>query len=249
MRRPSAALLGVATVLWLGAAPALAQEAGENDPLEPFNRGVFWVNDRLDRYFLEPIATGWEVISPEFVRVRIDKFLTNLRFPVRFFSNLCQLKLRQTGAETGRFIVNTTAGIAGFFDPATRFGIGFYDEDFGQALGYWGTPAGPYLVLPIIGPSSPRDAVGWGMDWVLLLGPTQLSATAGVVIGGTNMVNSRAMALEDVREAKAAALDYYVLVRNGYIQLREAKNRDGEVDPDEPTESLYDFDIDEEIEE
>jgi len=235
-------LAALFAALCLAAAPAAAYEVDENDPLEPMNRGTHWVNDQLDVYLLEPIAKGWEFVTPEQARLRLDKFFANLRFPVRFVGNLFQAKLRASGDEVGRFVVNSTVGLLGFFDPASHWGIGFHDEDFGQALGAWGTPPGPYLVLPIFGPSNPRDAVGLAVDTVLLLGPGLVSPTAGAAIGGTNLVNSRALALDDVREAKAAALDYYVLLRNGYLQLREAKIRDGSVEPEEPTDDLYDID-------
>ena len=236
MQRGLAALF-VATCL--AAAPAAAYEVDESDPLERMNRGTHWLNDRFDVFLLEPIAKGWEFVTPEQGRLRLRKFFTNLRFPVRFVGTLLQAKLRASGDEVGRFVVNSTVGLLGFFDPASHWGIGFHDEDFGQALGAWGTPPGPYLVLPLFGPSNPRDAVGLAVDTVLLLGPGLISPAAGTALGSTNLVNSRALALDDVREAKAAALDYYVLLRNGYLQLREAKIRDGEIEVEEPTDDLY----------
>src|SRR5262249_48858706 len=140
------------------------QPLRESDPIEGINRALFSFNDLLDRGFLEPIATGYSYVTPRVLRTSLDKAFTNLRFPVRFAGNLFQAEFKHTGEETLRFAVNSTVGIAGLFDPATRFGIGFYDEDFGQALGSYGIGPGPYLMLPIMGPSDTRDTLAMVVD-------------------------------------------------------------------------------------
>ena len=131
------------------------------------------------------------------MRHRIDLFFVNLRFPARFVSLLIQLKLVQSAQETGRFITNTTVGIAGFFDPATGWGMPLHQEDFGQALGYWGTPAGPFLMLPFFGPSNPRDAVGLGVDTVLGYG-TFVPTNVAVPLAAVSYVDARSLVIEDV---------------------------------------------------
>ena len=221
------------------AEPEARAEPVESDPLQPVNRGIFWLNDKFDRYAFEPVAIGWRWALPYPVRHRIDQFFVNLRFPARFVSLLIQLKLVQSAQETGRFITNTTVGIAGFFDPATGWGMPLHQEDFGQALGYWGTPAGPFLMLPFFGPSNPRDAVGLGVDTVLGYG-TFVPTNVAVPLAAVSYVDARSLVIEDVREARAASLDYYAFVRNGFLQRRRALIRDMEPEPEEASEDLYD---------
>jgi len=214
-------------------------EPVESDPLQPVNRGIFWANEKFDRYAFEPVARGWRWVLPYTVRHRINLFFVNLRFPARFLSLLVQLKLKNGAKETGRFLTNTTVGFVGFFDPATGWGMPLHHEDFGQALGYWGTPAGPFLMLPFFGPSNPRDAVGLAVDTVLGYGAF-LPTSVAVPLGVTDYVDARSLVIEDVREAREASLDFYVSVRNGYVQLRRARIRDMAPEPDEASEDLYD---------
>ena len=228
-------------VLFLAGGPGPGLAADESDPLQTMNRATHWFNDRLDVFLLEPVARGWRFITPDVARYRLGLFFTNLRMPMRFVGSLFQLKLRASAEELERFVVNTTAGLGGLFDPASGLGIGFHDEDFGQALGYWGVPAGPYLVLPLFGPSNPRDAVGLAVDTLTLVGPSAVSSEAGLIISGGHLINARAQAIDELREAKEAALDYYVLRRNGYIQRREAKIRDGEVEREAVTDDFYEI--------
>jgi phospholipid-binding lipoprotein MlaA len=209
------------------------EETTESDPLEPVNRGIFWFDDGLDRVLFEPLAIGWSWITPEVFRIHLGKCFDNLGFPVRFVNNLFQLDARQTGRELGRFVVNSTVGLAGFFDPGTGWGLEKRDEDFGQTLGRWGVPAGPYLVLPLLGPSSVRDGFGYAVDtplrvttWLWFLRPPEL-------------INSRALLLDDIRELRRASLDYYVSVRNAYTQHRQAQVANGEVATEETYEDLY----------
>lgn len=236
-----APLLAIAVLLT--ACATAPPEEGASDPLQPVNRGVFWVNDRIDRWAFEPVAKGWRWLAPEVVRHRLGLFLANLGFPVRFVGNLAQGELRNTGDELGRFVVNTTAGVLGFFDPATRLGLERHDEDFGQALGRWGIGGGPYLMLPIFGPSNPRDALGLVVDSALGYGPSLVSPVAGPVVWGVERVNTRADLIEEVQEARDVSLDYYVFVRNAYLQSRRAQiaNGSGDDPVDAPTEDLYEL--------
>src|SRR5262249_28251117 len=131
-----------------------------NDPLEGMNRKVFWFNDKVDVYALEPVAKGWNWIAPDRVKQSVANFFQNLRFPIVTLNDLLQGKMVPAASDVGRFAVNTTVGVLGFFDPASGWGLEQHNEDFGQTLGWWHVPPGPYLVLPLLGPSSPRDAVG-----------------------------------------------------------------------------------------
>src|SRR5215470_10470772 len=159
MRRPPIALLlgaaGLGCVLLGGCAAENFRP--DYDPLEPVNRKIFWFNDQVDNYVLEPVATGWDWAIPHVVQRSISNFFANVRFPIDLINNLLQGKLKNSASEVGRFAVNTTVGVLGFFDPATGWGMEAHQEDFGQTLGVWGVPPGAYLVLPIVGPSNPRD--------------------------------------------------------------------------------------------
>jgi phospholipid-binding lipoprotein MlaA len=135
----------------------------------------------------------------------------------------------------GRFVVNTTVGLAGLFDPATGWGLVKKDEDFGQTLGWWGVGSGPYLMLPLFGPSSPRDAVGLAVDAPLRIG----AWVAPWVMMPVRLVNTRALRLEDIRQLRDASLDYYIAVRNAYIQLRRAQVANGELPTETQDEDLY----------
>jgi phospholipid-binding lipoprotein MlaA len=246
-------------ILVLGAAVALAaplacaettqsetaSPPSSNDPLEPFNRKVFWFNDKLDTYVLKPVATGYDRVVPHVVQRSVRNFFDNLRFPVFALNDLLQAKPKAAARDVGRFAVNTTVGVAGFFDPASRFGLERHWEDFGQTLGVWGLGPGPYLVLPILGPSSPRDTTGLVVDYffsvVPLFVPAEYLWSARVV----DTVNSRSLALGTVEEARAAALDFYSSVRSAYFEHRRAQVNDGAEGA--PSEDLYQLEPDQEV--
>lgn len=216
------------------------------DPWQPLNRKIFWFNDHVDRYVLEPVARGWDWIAPDVVERSVSNFFVNLRAPIVVLNDLLQAKPKNAASDVGRFAVNTTVGVVGFFDYATPLGMPQHSEDFGQTLGWWGLPAGPYLVLPVFGPSNIRDTVGivgdsaasvpgWFVSWWILLPPR---------IG--EAVNTRALLLKQVEEAKRAAFDYYVLVRDAYLQRRNAQLNDiapGSRSGTEEGEDLYHPDV------
>ncbi|HZP41702.1 MAG TPA: VacJ family lipoprotein [Candidatus Binatia bacterium] len=214
-----------ALILALGA-PAFAAEleaeqvATEHDPLESFNRKMFWFNDKVDVYVLEPVAKGWNWVAPRRVQTSVSNFFGNLRYPIVTVNDLLQLRPVDASRDAARFAVNTTVGVLGFFDPAARWGMPAHEQDFGQTLAYWRVPSGPYLVLPLLGPSNPRDAVGIGADSVFSIFPWFVDWWI-LAAGRTGQtVNERTLLLDQVREAKAASLDYYTAVRNGYVQHR-----------------------------
>jgi phospholipid-binding lipoprotein MlaA len=138
--------------------------AEANDPWEGFNRRMYNFNARFDRYVFTPAAEGYKRVFPGFVRTSVNNFFTNLRSLLSIMNSALQLRVGTTGRLTGRFLVNSTIGIGGLLDPATEMGLYGQTEDFGQTLGRWGVGPGPYLVLPILGPSSVRDALGFGVD-------------------------------------------------------------------------------------
>ena len=207
------------------------------DPIEPVNRGVFWFNNQLDRFVLEPVAEGYDYVLPKFVKKGVTNFFNNLKFPSRLLSDLVQLKFDQAGTHTERFIINSTIGVIGVMDIADfHFGLKDHREDFGTALGYYGIGEGPYLVLPLLGPSNLRDFAGELVDGainpVTMLTYTSSVPTAiqnSVVYGlrGLNIINTRARLLEAIRTAKASAVDYYLFVQSAYHQSRQNDIYDG----------------------
>jgi phospholipid-binding lipoprotein MlaA len=231
-----------AIVLALALALALDAQAQEPDPWRGVNRPIFTFNDKLDRWVLEPVARAWDWVAPDRVQRSVANFFTNLRFPIVAVNDLLQAKPRHMAVDFARFAVNTTVGVAGFLDPATRIGLEKFEEDFGQTLGVWGVPSGPYLVLPVFGPSSPRDALGLAVDTALSVVPFFVPWWASTGAGVASTVNRRALVIEDIESLKEASLDYYAAVRNGYLQQRRAAIRDeapeGERDVDD--EGLYD---------
>jgi phospholipid-binding lipoprotein MlaA len=236
----------LAAALWSGG-PAVAEEepddaasvsASYRDPLEGMNRKIFWFNDKVDVWVLEPAAKGWKFITPRRARNSVSNFFGNLRFPIVAMNDLLQGKFVDSATDVGRFAVNTTVGVLGFFDPATHFGLEKHNEDFGQTLGVWGLPPGPYLVVPLLGPSNPRDLLGFGVDYAFSVTPFFVDQYILIGVRALDIVNERALVLDEVRDAKDAAIDYYSFVRDAYAQRREALISDGEVSP-KLQEDLY----------
>ena len=261
--------LAAALLLGLLAAPAAAQEANGGgdvqgatsadpdpagarspwDPWEHFNRKIFAFNEDVDHYALEPIATGWDFVMPHRVETCISNFFENLALPMRFTNDLLQLKPWKAYETLWRAVINTTVGIGGLFDVASAWEVYKSDEDFGQTLGYWGTPAGPYLVLPLLGPSSPRDAAGLVVDTIPYgyIPPYSLIPWYASISGtAVNVVNRRALALVTIREERKAAFDWYSAARSAYTQYRENLVHDRAAAPTKtgatPDEDLYDVD-------
>ncbi|HVO23066.1 MAG TPA: VacJ family lipoprotein [Candidatus Margulisiibacteriota bacterium] len=239
-------LVGLAGLPLPAHAAAAAEAESNHDPLEGFNRGMFWFNDKLDLYVIEPVAKGWDKVMPDAVQHSIRNFFSNLRFPIVAGNALLQAKFKQAGSDVGRFVVNTTVGVAGFFDPATGWGLPAHDEDFGQTLGYWGTPPGPYLVLPFFGPSDPRDTVGLAADSFSTVYPFFIVYYYTFGARAIDLVNTRAHYLKQVKEAKEASLDYYSAVRNAYVRRRKALVNDETGISEKEAEYLYNVDTDEE---
>jgi len=222
----------------LGCATPANRAAG--DPLEPVNRPIFWFNEQFDRWLLEPVATGYDFVTPDRVQKCVSNFFRNLRFPILFANNLLQGKVDQAYMEIGRFGVNSTVGLAGLFDPATDWGLKTRSEDFGQTLAVWGFPPGPYLVLPLLGPSDVRDAAGMAVD--SFGAPGRYFLEAPIVLGARalEVVNLRSRYLELIKENRAKAFDYYTFMRDAFLDLRANQIRDGELEEtSEEGEDLY----------
>lgn len=227
-------------------APEEGAGGSAGDPWESMNRAIFNFNEGLDGYVLEPAATGWDFVVPEPVQTSIGNLFDHLQLPTRLANDLLQGKLYEGGETFFRVIINTTMGLGGLFDPATHFTVHRSDEDFGQTLGAWGVPAGPYLVLPLFGPSNPRDTAAILVDSNLsVIGfvfPVYVSVPAAVV----DVVNDRAAVLEQIAAERASAFDFYSFVRNAAVSFRENQVNDRADDPEEDEEDLYYIDDEDE---
>lgn len=229
---------------------AYAEYEAINDPLEPLNRGVFQVNQAVDAMFLRPLSDFYRIMIPPPMREGVHNILSNLRTPVILANDLLQGEFDRAGVTTGRFLINSTLGIGGLADWATDFGLPYHDEDFGQTLAVWGTPEGPYLVLPVIGPSNPRDAVGLAVDSALLdpVGYLTLTGeapewlvTASRVRLAMTLLDARSANAEELDDLQKSSLDYYAALRSLYRQYRTAEIWQGHPPPREEGPSLDDF--------
>lgn len=204
-------------------------QAGDEDPWEGTNRAIFKVNDTLDTYAFKPLAQGYQKVTPQFLEDGIHNMFQNLGDVGNFANNVLQAKPHAAGVDTARLLMNTIFGLGGFFDVATKMGLQRSDEDFGQTLGYWGVPSGPYVVLPFFGPSTVRDAPSIYVDG--LTSPYPYVNDIGVRNSafGLNIVDTRASLLS---MEKVISGDRYVFIRNAYLQNREFKVKDGKVEDD-----------------
>lgn len=223
-------LCGTVSLLLLG---GCASTGNPRDPLEPINRGIYQFNDGVDKVLIKPAAEFYRFAIPEFMRTGVSNFFSNLNDVIIALNSLLQGKLAQSGSDAARLIVNSTVGLLGLFDVATEIGLEKHNEDFGQTLGYWGIGDGPYLVLPLLGPSSARDAVGWVGDYYAW--PVTYVDDDGTryVLIGLRFVSARADLLEASRILETAALDPYEFVRDAYLQRRRNLVYDGKPPPDE----------------
>ena len=245
--RPPGLLAALVLVAALAAANAQAKPPVPDadtvsDPWEGMNRGIFAFNEGFDGWIFEPVAKGWDFVMPDPVQTGIHNFFTNLGFPVVFLNNVLQAKPEGAVTSLGRFLINTTVGVAGFFDPATWLRMPESDEDFGQTLGYWGVPGGPFLVLPILGPSNPRDTVGLVVDRASLTYTYFVPWYANIGATLVERVNWRARHLETIREERKSAFDFYVAVRNAYVQRRDNQIADRQPKSEESDDDLYEVD-------
>lgn len=217
----------VRTCVWASLAVApMAANAAEEDPWEGVNRAVFRFNDTVDTYALKPIAQGYEFITPQFLEDGIHNMFKNVGEVTNFANDVLQAKPAAAGVDTARLIFNTTFGLLGFFDVGTKMGLQRNDEDFGQTLGHWGVASGPFVMLPLFGPSTVRDAFAkypdtYTQPWRYIDHvPTRNTAL------GVSLVDTRASLLS---AEKLINGDKYIFIRNAYLQNREFKVKDGKV--------------------
>ncbi len=242
-----AALAGALLVLGLAAASNAGDDSDVYDPWEPMNRGIFWFNEQLDFYFLRHVSRGYEFVVPEPARKSVRNFFRNVGFPIWFSNNLLQGKPVAAAEEVARFLINSTVGVAGLFDAADHSGLEWNEEDFGQTLGVWGIPQGPFLVLPILGPSSVRDGVGLAVDSTAAVYNWFIPVYASFAIASGRVFNQYSLDRETIEEERRTAFDFYAKVRNAYLANRRKKVADSEEEePPESDEDLYYFDDEEE---
>jgi phospholipid-binding lipoprotein MlaA len=206
------------------------------DPYERFNRSVFSFNDKVDEAALKPVAKAYVAVVPSPVRTGVDNFFGNFTDAWSTVNQLLQGKIEQTARMGMRVVVNTTVGIGGLFDPATKMGLEKHSEDFGQTLGRWGASPGPYLVLPLFGPSDVRDALALPLD--RYVSPTLLAKNTGaiVAIDALAIVQTRSELLEASNMLNDIALDRYSFLRDAYIARRRSLVYDGNPPDDEPAD-------------
>ena len=209
------------------------------DPLETFNRFMFAINEALDVILLKPAAATYRFLLPQVVRDSVRNVIRNLKAPVIFANELWQGKDDEASETLVRFGINSTLGLAGLIDVASEFGYEYHSEDFGQTLGVYGAGPGPYLVLPLFGPSSLRDAIGKGVDtlidpWSYVLDAADVDSSdrrkimlTRQAVGG---IDQRSRNIENIEELQRDSVDFYARIRSLYLQNRANLIKDGEAD-------------------
>ena len=214
---------------------AMAAFEQTNDPYEPFNRGMFEFNLVLDKVVLKPVAFVYKEAVPDPIRNMIRNFLDNLRSPIIFANDMLQGEFDRAGDTLMRFVMNSSFGVLGIADFAGAAGIEAHDEDFGQTLAVWGAGAGPYLMLPVLGPSNPRDALGLLVDF--LFDPFSYIADDEFRIArvAARAVDTRARRYDTINELERTSLDFYAAVRSLYRQRRKDEIQNGVPSAQQPT--------------
>jgi phospholipid-binding lipoprotein MlaA len=212
-------------------AAAVAEYNVINDPAEPTMRTIFEFNRTFDHAILKPVAGAYKDAVPDRIREGIYNFINNLRSPIIFINDVLQGNPERAMQTMARFMVNTTVGFLGFNDQAAALGMSSHSEDFGQTLATWGAGEGPYLVLPILGPSNPRDAVGMAVDFFIdpiNMVMNNLSGDWGIfALKGGRAVDFRARYWDEIGDLEKSSLDYYATVRSLYRQHRNNEIRNG----------------------
>ncbi len=214
-----------------------------NDPYENTNRRMFAFNEKLDDLVLEPASRRYRDNIPEPARNSVRNFLDNLQSPVIFINDILQGEPDRAGHTYSRFLINTTVGVLGLFDVASRAGVEKHSEDFGQTLAVWGVNEGPYIMLPFLGPAPPRDMVGMLVDRAFhplnYVGGTE-TFVASTTVSVVGTIQFRSENIENIETLERTSLDYYATVRSIYRQNRAAEIANGQ----DVTDDLDDFDFD-----
>lgn len=215
-----------------------ATNGDPRDPLEPLNRGIYKFNDTVDKAVTKPIAQGYRAVLPSPVRTGVSNFFSNIDDIFVTANNLLQFKINTAASDFARLVANTTFGIGGIFDVATGFGLEKHNEDFGQTLGYWGAGDGAFLMLPLLGPSDVRDAIGTGVQGYFDPVWNLNNVAVRNSLAGLSVVSDRANLLDAEKVLDEAALDRYTFIRDAYLQQRRSLIYDG----NPPREPLSDLD-------
>ncbi len=218
-----------------GAAEVAAEQQNPVDPYEHINRKIYGFNDKLDKYVAKPVSDAYLWVTPQFVQTGIANFFNNLNDISVILNNTLQGKFEQGAEDTGRFLLNSTVGLAGLFDVAKEVGLEKHQEDFAQTLAVWGVPEGPYLVLPVLGPATTRSVPGVVVDTA-----TNPVSYVGYPVQVLSLLNSRANAEGSLKFIDEAALDPYVFTREAYLQHRKYLIKDGEIEVSHDVADLED---------
>lgn len=215
------------------------------DPWEGFNRKIFWFNEKADIYVLEPVAKGWDFVVPEMAQTGIRNVFDNLATPLYMANHILQLRPKKASQDLARVVINSTIGVGGLIDVATIEGIPSNETGFGLTLGRWGVPAGPYLMIPIFGPSTPRQAVGLLADSTAAGYTYFVPVYVALPIATVRIINQRSIFLEQIDMERESALDFYVFVRDAYLQNLNMRERGGSELSEEQEDDLYYIDDEE----
>lgn len=231
-RLPWRAAVGLALVVVMLTGCATGPNANPRDPLEPFNRGVYGFNEAVDRAVLKPVATAYKAVTPQPVRSGVGNFFANLEDAWSAVNSVLQLKIQSAAENFMRFTVNSTLGLAGVIDIASEMRIERHPEDFGQTLGRWGVGAGPFVMLPLLGPSTLRDTVALPVDSRGDIVTNVEHVASRNSLKALNLVDLRASYLKAGSVIDDAALDKYSFTRDAFLQRRQYSVYDGNP-PDE----------------
>lgn len=231
-------ILRLVTVSFSIVVTGCATSSNPQDPLEPINRKVFTFNDTVDRIAVRPVAETYQKVVPQPVQASVGNFFGNINDVPTGINNLLQARYADSASDVARVFVNTTVGVAGIFDVASSWGLAKHDQDFGQTLGRWGTPSGPYVVLPLLGSTTMRDALAMALDFEMdpwgRIYPIPLRNIGAAI----RIVDYRAYNLNASSLIEDAALDKYEFVRDAYLQRRKGKIYDDHNDDDAPSQRI-----------
>jgi len=231
--KSSTAVLALALVLSTGLAgcatgpkASASSDVVISDPLEPFNRTMLSFNEILDKFFFNPINTAYRVIVPQFGRDAVHNVLENLKSPVYLANEILQGDIKGAGRVLTRFAINTTVGIGGLMDSASSNGLPYQPEDFGQTLATWGVGSGPYIVWPILGPSTLRDSVGFvgdiAMDPIYWYGKNTDREWISYTRAGLTLIDTKDRTRNMLEDLRRNSGDYYTALQSVYVQRRNA---------------------------